>query len=224
MPRMPWPWRYATGILFPGKKAVSGMIYYLQGILREKLATSILLEVNGVGYRISIPLSTFNRLGETGCSQKVYVYLFMRENSWELYGFAGERERECFSLLNNVSGVGPRVALALLSNLSPEEIVDGVENEDTLVFTSIPGVGEKTAKRLLFELKNRLDTLFSLRGEGPIKSGFPQTPKSRMGNDALQALVSLGYKRQAARKALEELDRKSFDDLETLIREALKRI
>ncbi len=199
------------------------MIDYLEGFLKEKRPTSCLVEVNGVGYKVNIPLSTFEKLGEPGSKIKVLTSLYIRENLWEIYGFASLKEKELFNLLNSISGVGPRLSLAILSSLSLEDVVRMVDNEDVAAFMLIPGVGRKIAQRLIFELRERIKNLYALIEEkGRLKK--LEGPRPNLERDAVQALVSLGYKRVAAQKAVENFKNKSVDSLEFLIREALKKI
>jgi len=199
------------------------MIDYLEGILKEKRPTSCLIEINGIGYKVNIPLSTFEKIGKPGSTVKVITSLYIRENLWEIYGFATLKERELFNLLNSISGIGPRLALAILSSLSLEDVVRIVSDEDITGLTFIPGVGRKIAQRLIFELRERVKNIYSLVEE---KEGIkkPEEIKSTLRKDAVQALVSLGYKNIAAQRAVESLKHQSIDNLERLIREALKKI
>lgn len=199
------------------------MIDYLEGLLKEKRPTSCIIEVNGVGYKVNIPLSTFEKLGNPVSKVKVFTSLYIREDLWEIYGFATLKEKELFNLLKSISGIGPRLALAILSSLSLEDVVKIIENEDMASLISIPGIGRKIAQRLIFELRDRVENLYSLIGDKAIEKRS-EGQKSNLQKDAIQALVSLGYKRIAAQKAVESLSHQSIDNLEMLIREALKRI
>lgn len=198
------------------------MIDYLEGVIKEKRPTSCLIEINGIGYKINIPLSTFEKIGEPGSTVKVITSLYIREDLWEIYGFATLKERELFNLLNSISGIGPRLALVILSSLSLEDVVKIVDTEDIAGLTFIPGVGRKIAQRLIFELRERVKNLYSLIEEDKVKKTGES--KITLQKDAIQALVSLGYKRIAAQRAVESLRHQSIANLEKLIREALKKI
>ncbi len=199
------------------------MIDYLEGFLKEKLPTSCLIEVNGIGFRVNIPISTFEKLGRSGSQVKILTSLYIRENLWEIYGFAALKERELFNLFISISGVGPRLALAVLSSLSLEDVVRIVNSEDVSRLMFIPGVGRKIAQRLIFELRDRIKNLYSFIEDKASVKGR-ETSRFNLEKDAIQALVSLGYKRPAAQKAVESLKHQSIDNLELLIRETLKKI
>ena len=199
------------------------MINYLEGILKEKRPTSCTVDLNGIGYKINIPLSTFGSLGELGEKIKLFTSLYIRENVWDIYGFASQKEKDFFDLLNSISGIGPRLALAILSSLSLEDVIRIVKADDISGFTAIPGVGRKIAQRLIFELRERFKNLYLLVED---KSGLGKGKDltSNLERDAIQALVSLGYKRPAAQEAVRSLKGRSIDNLENLIRQALKKI
>ena len=199
------------------------MIDYLEGFLKEKLPTSCLIEINGIGFRANIPISTFEKLGHPGSQVKILTSLYIRENLWEIYGFATLKERGLFNLLISISGIGPRLALAVLSNLSLADVVRIVDNQDVSSLMFIPGVGKKIAQRLIFELRERIKSLYSfIEDETGIKGS--EISRADLEKDTVQALVSLGYKRPAAQKAVESLKHQSIDNLELLIRETLKKI
>lgn len=198
------------------------MIGYLNGKLVEKAPTHILLEVNGIGYEVNIPLSTYDKLGQIGSSIKVHTYFHVREDVQRLYGFVTEEERELFRLLISVSGVGPKVALAMLSGSSVEVLKSALANADIAMLTQIPGIGKKTAERVALELKEKIGAVPSLVA-GQDRSG--KSKEELLLNDALSALVSLGYRPTAAREAVQKaLSSILKDDLsvEELIREVLK--
>lgn len=198
------------------------MIGYLNGKLIEKSPTCLTIDVGGVGYEVHVPLSTFDKIGDVGSQVKVLTYLWVREDIQRLYGFASTEERDMFELLISVSGVGPKVALTILSGSSPDEVKSAVCSGDIAVLTNIPGVGKKTAERVALELKEKVGIIPSLvtREERLAKS-----KDQLMANDALLALVSLGYKPTAAKEAIRKvLSSGSKDDLtvEELIREVLR--
>lgn len=198
------------------------MIGYLNGKLVQKSPTHALLDINGVGYEINIPLSTYDKIGNVGSLVKVHTYLHVREDQQKLYGFATEEEREVFEMLISVSGVGPKVALTILSGSSVEELKSAVCGGEIEMLVAIPGIGKKTAERVALELKEKIRTIPSLA----VKTERIGKPKEQLlAGDALSALVSLGYKHSVAREAIRKaLSGISKDDLpvEELIREALK--
>ncbi len=197
------------------------MIAYLEGKLIEKNPTHLILEVNGVGYSINIPVSSYASVGEVGQTVKVLTYQYVREDELRLYGFASGQEKALFELLISVNGVGPRVALGILSSISVEDFQRSVLAEDLDILTHISGVGKKTAQRLVVELKEKL---------GKVDLGVERgvEVKERIGvpgdEEAVLALVSLGYNKLDARKAVQKVNSESKESLpvEELIKRALK--
>ncbi len=198
------------------------MIGYLTGKLIQKAPTRLLLDVSGVGYELNIPLSTYDKVGELGQIVKVHTYMHVRENVHQLFGFATEEERDIFELLISVSGVGPKMALTILSGTSVEDLKSTVASEDIEKLTNIRGIGKKTAMRVTLELREKVGAMPSLAARNH------RAPKSKaqiLANDALSALVSLGYKHSVAREAIRKiLSNGSKADLtvEELIREVLR--
>jgi Holliday junction DNA helicase RuvA len=160
------------------------MIASLTGILKSKSPTEVLVDVNGVGYAVSIPLSTFERLGTQNSHITLYTHLVVREDAMQLFGFATEEERSLFRLLISVNGIGPKIAQAVLSGLSVAELKQHVAGGNIAALTAIPNVGRKTAERLVLELRDKID----------------KVPTA----EALLALTSLGYQRTAAEKAIRQ--------------------
>jgi Holliday junction DNA helicase RuvA len=197
------------------------LIAYLEGRLIEKNPTHLILDVNGVGYSVNIPVSSYANIGEIGETVKILTYQHVREDELKLYGFSTKSEKELFELLISVNGVGPRVALGILSSISVEDFQRSVLEEDLDVLTHISGVGKKIAQRLIVELKEKL-TKVDLRLEKGEKV------KERIGvsleDEAILALVSLGYNKFDAKKAVEKVNRESEGGLpiEELIKGALK--
>ncbi len=197
------------------------MIAYLEGKLIEKSPTHLILEINGVGYSVNIPVSTYSSLGETGKMVKVLTYQHVREDELKLYGFSTKPEKELFELLISVNGVGPRMALSILSCISVQEFQRSVLQEDLDVLTAISGVGKKKAQRLIVELKEKL---------GKIDLGVKKDLEEKEAvcvpalDEAVLALVSLGYTKPDAKKALERVVENIDKALpvEELIKGALK--
>ncbi|MCH2242268.1 MAG: Holliday junction branch migration protein RuvA [Aquabacterium sp.] len=171
------------------------MIGRLSGLLAEKAPPQVLLDVNGVGYEVAVPMSTFYNLPETGARVTLLTHLVVREDAHLLYGFLTAAERASFRELIKISGIGPRIALALLSGLSAAELAQAIAAQDATRLIKVPGIGKKTAERLLLELKGKLAPDLGL----PVAAGTPAR------NDILQALVALGYSDKEAAAALKQL-------------------
>lgn len=180
------------------------MIGQLRGILLEKQPPQLLLGVNGVGYEVDAPMSTFYHLPEVGQEVILHTHLVVREDAQQLYGFYGLEERTLFRTLLKVNGVGPRLALTILSGIDPNEFVHCIMNQDTASLTRLPGVGKKTAERLIIEMRDKLSTWqSSLPADIPITQG---KQKNQVTQDAVSALIALGYKPQEASRAVSKID------------------
>ncbi len=197
------------------------MISILSGTLAHKSPTELVIDVNGVGYAVHIPLSTFERLEHASGAVKLFTYMHVREDAIQLYGFATEVEREFFRLLISVNGIGPKMAQGVLSGLSTDELREAILRGNVTLLTSVPGVGRKTAERIVIELRDKLGK------EEPASEEIPSTTKQmKVRAEAAVALMSLGYSRQAAEKALLQVLRENAGkelSTEELIRLALRR-
>ncbi|SDT86574.1 Holliday junction branch migration protein RuvA [Geopseudomonas guangdongensis] len=198
------------------------MIGRLRGTLAEKQPPHLLVDVGGVGYELEMPLSSLYRLPALGEAVTLHTHLVVREDAHLLYGFAEKRERELFRELIRLNGVGPKLALALMSALEVDELVRCVQNEDIKALTRVPGVGKKTAERLLVELKDRFkawDGLSSLPlpAQEPLRVATVSSAES----DAVSALVALGFKPAEASRAVALVLEDGLSS-EELIRRALK--
>jgi len=193
------------------------MIGFLRGQLLRKNPQEILLDVSGVGYRILVPVSTFCKLGEVGTGADLHIHTHVREDQLALYGFASTAEIELFEKLIGVSGVGPKVALGVLSGIETQDLVDALRSSDVARLTRVPGVGKKTAERLILELKDKL---------GALSSPAPEVSKaSPVRDDLLSALGNLGYSAAEAEKAAAETLRlHPAAPLGELLRESLRLI
>lgn len=195
------------------------MIGRLQGILLEKQPPSVLIDVQGVGYELEASMSTFYQLPECGGSIILHTHLVVREDAQLLYGFHSLAERQMFRNLIRISGVGPKLALTILSGMSADDFSRCIMEGDSKALTRLPGVGKKTAERLVIELKDRLekDDTVTLPGAPAVSIEKAANPV----NDAVSALISLGYKAQQASQMVRELDvdGKSTEDI---IRAALQ--
>ena len=174
------------------------MIARLQGRLLEKQPNRIVVDVNGVGYDVAVPLSTFYGLGEPGSDVALRIHTHVREDALALYGFASALEQELFERLIGVSGIGPKVALAVLSGIEPFDLIRAIEHADLARLTAIPGVGKKTSERIVLELKDRLPRAQVVT----MAAGHAGSEPAALRDDLLSALVNLGYHRPLAEKAV----------------------
>lgn len=185
------------------------MIALLRGRLADKHPQHIIVDVGGVGYDVQVPLSTFYNLGDPGSDVTLRVHTHVREDAIALFGFATPLELELFERLIAINGVGPKLALAVLSGIDAPELVRAVRLQDVARLTAIPGIGRKTAERIGLELKDRLPK--SLQ----VESTRPRSAEDELRDDVMSALLNLGYQRGAAEKALEKVaaDGGSFQDV-----------
>ena len=199
------------------------MIGRLRGILLEKQPPEILLDVSGVGYEIQLPMSSFYPLPEIGQEAIVYTHFVVREDAQLLYGFSDQNERSMFRLLIKVNGVGPKLALAILSGMSSLEFVQAINNEEVSSLVKLPGVGKKTAERLVVEMKDRIKNWSGASQlTAPDLLSEPQTIYSTSAKDeAISALVALGYKPLIAEKVIKQIYQPELS-CEDLIRLSLK--
>src|SRR5215208_855431 len=204
------------------------MIAHLSGTLLSKQATSVIVDVSGVGYEVTIPLSTFYDLEEPGSSVKLRIYTHVREDTLQLYGFKTARERELFMRLISVSGIGPRLGITLLSGMSADEMIASIRTNNLARLTLIPGVGRKTAERLVMELRDKVATLSSAELEeefGAKPEVSAQSNEDTVRADALSALVNLGYQRSPAEKAIDAALNEGGDiTVESVLRRSLKKL
>ena len=197
------------------------MIGRLQGLLAEKHAPELLIDVNGVGYEVLAPMTTFALLGTVGEPATLYTHLVVRDDAHVLYGFASTTERTMFRTLIKVTGVGPKMALAILSGMDANAFATCIHNEDIKSLTKLPGVGKKTAERLIMEMRDRLKEWHT---EAPLWQAVNQAEQMQtntMVAEAESALVSLGYKPQDAAKMLSKITQE-VSSSEELIRIALR--
>lgn len=196
------------------------MIGFLSGKILRKQPPWLLLDVSGVGYEIEAPMTTFYDLPELGEKVELHTHLVVREDAQLLYGFSRISQRELFRNLLKVNGVGPRVALAILSTMNAEEFQACVMAEDAVQLTRVPGIGRKTAERLLVEMRDKVDQLLDSTGASISTMGIPENAAADPATDAISALIALGYKPVDASKYIRKLD--SGLNSEELIRQALR--
>lgn len=200
------------------------MIGRLQGILLENRAPDLLVDVGGVGYDVQAPLSTAFKLPPVGETVVLHTHLAIREDAHLLFGFGTREERSLFRALIKTSGVGPKLALAILSGMEPEQFVRSVQQKDATVLVKIPGVGKKTAERLIVEMHDRLVDLGGAERLLAMPTAPQAAPRQASAEeDAESALIALGYKPQQASRAIAQVAESGMDS-EALIRAALKQM
>ncbi len=193
------------------------MIAQLRGKLADKRPNAIVVDVGGVGYEVLIPLSTFYALGELHQEVSLLVHTHVREDTLALYGFITAREKQLFELLLSASGVGPVLALKILSGMSVEELLPAIRAGDLIRLTTIPGVGRKTAERIVVELRDKMAAL-----ESPGRTLAAPAGRTQVEGDVISALVNLGYDQRMAEKAIEESRSNAANGFESLLRAALQ--
>ena len=196
------------------------MFARLSGKLIHKSTEGLIIDVGGVGYQVQVPLSTYYELGEEGSETSLRIHTVVREDSITLFGFLTEDEKTIFTRVIQVSGIGPRTGIGLLSGLSAAEFVDAVVRADVRRISGVPGIGKKTAERIILELKDKVKTLSISEDSGQAARGI-----SPLQEDVISALVNLGYQKNRVEKGVAEIVREHnperFDDL---LRKALRKL
>jgi Holliday junction DNA helicase RuvA len=198
------------------------MIALLTGKIAGKSPDSVTLDVNGVGYRVQIPFSTFFALPDDGATITLNIHTTVKEDAIHLYGFLTPEEKQFFQLLTTVSGVGPKLAKDILSNIQPDHLAAALCRGDTVRLSAIPGIGKKTAERLILELKDKVVKLGLARESGSISVRAAEENTVR--DDVASALINLGYKEAVVIKTLAELETDPAAQMETVLKLALKRL
>jgi Holliday junction DNA helicase RuvA len=186
------------------------MIGSLRGVVLTRRPDNVLIDVNGVGYQVNLPLNVLADLPGEGKEVFLHIYTHVREDALQLFGFTSEEEKRIFVVLLGISGIGPKMALNILSGLSYGEFLNAIDTEDVAMLCRIPGLGKKTAQRLILELREKL----------PSSPGI----KDRIFEDTLSALMNLGYKKNIAQEFLEKSYKQGFNDIEGLLKETLKQL
>jgi Holliday junction DNA helicase RuvA len=196
------------------------VIAYLHGRILEKQPNRIVVDVAGVGYDVSVPLSTFYGLGDAGSDIALRIHTHVREDALALYGFATKLEQDLFERLISISGIGPKLALAVLSGIEPPELIRAIEHGDLARLTAIPGVGKKTSERIVLEMKDRLPKV-----QTPAAVEEQGTRPSALRDDVLSALMNLGYHRPLAEKSVDAVIKSVPDgDFERTLKQALREL
>ena len=199
------------------------MIAFLRGRVLDKSPNRIIIDVNGVGYEVHVPLSTYYDIGDAGSDVSLHVHTHVREDALQLYGFLTPLEQLLFQRLIGISGIGPKLAVSVLSGIGSRELVTAVQQADLARLTRIPGVGKKTAERIVLELKDRLGDVPA----APDTAGARPSAGDRLRSDLVSALENLGYHRPLAEKAVDatrkpDIDATFEDALKSALRELMR--
>jgi Holliday junction DNA helicase RuvA len=195
------------------------MIALIRGQLIEKQPGAVIVETQGIGYRVFVSLSTFYDLPEANQGVRLHTYTHVREDVFQLFGFSTFLEKEIFQVLIGVAGIGPKLALNILSGIAPAELIASLQAEDVARLTTIPGVGRKTAERLIFDLKEKIGKI-AVREETPKED---KRKKDRLVEDVVSALVNLGYRKNQAEAVVEQVWRlRPEASLEEILKESLR--
>ena len=203
------------------------MIAHLSGTLLSKQANSVIVDVAGVGYEVTIPLSTFYDLEDAGTAVQLRIYTHVREDTLQLFGFKTARERELFLKIITVSGIGPKLGITLLSGMTADELIASIRTNNLARLTLIPGIGRKTAERLIMELREKVAELSSAQLEEELgaKPEGTEPTEDTVRSDALSALLNLGYQRSAAEKAIDAALAEGGElTVESILRRGLKKL
>jgi len=196
------------------------MIAHLKGLLLEKSADRLVVEINDIGYEVLIPFSTYYELGEVGDTVSLRIYTHVREDVLSLYGFLSRKEKKLFTQLIQVSGIGPKLGITILSGLPVDEFTQALMDQDVVKLYGIPGVGKKTAERLVLEMKDKVLDGFSELEDSPVSSGSGSVQA-----DVVSALVNLGYAKNTAERAVAKArEDGSIDSFEKLLKGSLRKV
>lgn len=200
------------------------MIAYIKGKVAEILEDSVILETGAMGYQVFMPMAGVDSILHTGEERKIYTYLHVREDLMQLFGFLTRDDLQTFKLLLGVNGIGPKAALGILSGLSADELRFAVLADDVKTISKAPGIGKKTAQKLILELKDKMDLqeAFQLKTEHVQSAGSDMTGLSEKRKEAVEALTALGYSGADALRAVKKVEPAGDMSVETLLKEALK--
>lgn len=197
------------------------MIAHLSGSLFSKTTQSVIIEAGGIGYEVYVPLSTFYALPEKDEKVSLHIHTHVREDALLLFGFSSKLEKDIFVMLTSVSGIGPKLSINILSGIEPQDLLKAIASGDAARLQAIPGVGKKTSERIVLELKERALRVLESEEISPVS--LPEIEDKQLVDDAVSALVNLGYPSKSAKPAIEKAQSAIEElTLESLIREALK--
>lgn len=185
------------------------MIASLKGKIISKNPEGVIIDVGGVGYHVNVPLGSLSNIPDKSSEAFLHTYTYVREDALQLYGFVTEEEKRIFTILIGISGIGPRIAMSVLSTIPPDKFHNAINSEDVTALCAVPGLGKKTAHRIILELREKLPSLIKDKTD-------------EVYDDTLSALINLGYKKNIAQDALEKAQKKSCANIESLLKEALR--
>jgi Holliday junction DNA helicase RuvA len=201
------------------------LIAHISGKLIQKQPNSVIVDVGGVGYELTVPLSTFYDLGDPGAEVSLRAYTYVREDSLQLFGFRTEREKRLFLLMIGVTGIGPKLAITALSGMSAEELIHAIRTENLAKLVGVPGIGKRTAERMLVELKDKVAQLASPEMEAQLKAGAVIGVGEAMRDDLISALINLGYQKAAADKAVSAtMNENPNANFEAVLKQSLRKL
>jgi holliday junction DNA helicase RuvA len=201
------------------------LIAHITGKLIQKQPNSVIVDVGGVGYELTVPLSTFYDLGDPGAEVSLRAYTYVREDALQLFGFRTEREKRLFLLMIGVSGIGPKLAITALSGMSAEELIHAIRSSNLAKLVGVPGIGKKTAERMLVELKDKVAQLASPEMEEQLRAGAVISVGEAMRDDLISALINLGYQKASAEKAVSAVLKEDSDtNFEVALKQSLRRL
>jgi holliday junction DNA helicase RuvA len=195
------------------------VIAQISGTVAHKVPGEVIVDVGGVGYQVFIPLNVFYRLPEIGSSVTLYIHTHLREDALQLFGFHEPTEKQVFLFLNSVAGIGPKLAVNILSGIPADQLAEAIREGDQLRLVSVPGVGKKLAERMIVELRDKFATFQAQVTETPVAGNG-----SQLMQDAVSALVNLGYRKAEVEKSVRDTIHAGKNSLEEVIKEALRRI
>jgi len=201
------------------------LIAQLTGTLTQKQPSAVIIDVRGVGYEVIIPVSTFYELGEVGSDVSLKIYTHVREDAIQLFGFRSLGEKDLFTKLTSVSGVGPKLAITMLSGMPASELIRAIGAGDLARLTTIPGVGRKTAERVVVELRDKLAAAVAEAATGDVDAGTPGPNLSAVRDDTISALIALGYPKPLAERAVAAALKEEGDaTIEAVLKRSLKHL
>lgn len=200
------------------------MIRFIKGILEETTDNTIILENNGIGFEVFVPENVMAQMPQTGSEIKIHTYFHVREEAMQLFGFLTKSDLRMFELLITVNGIGPKGALGILSVFSADELRMSIFAGDAKTISKAPGIGKKTAEKLILELKDKISFEDSIQSYANLSSGTDKNEQAIARTDAIEALVALGYSQTESVKVVQSIALESGMDSETILKEALKKM
>ena len=200
------------------------MIAHLKGIVEQIDKNFLILDVAGIGYHVNVPTATLSRLPSVGSELTLFTVQVVREDSLSLYGFLTNQEKSLFSLLLRVSGVGPKAAMSIISSFPIDKLVAAITSGDTNLISSVPGIGKKTAQKLVIELKEKVAKAYAVKPADMVIGVTVDSEETTLVSDAISAMIALGYTPREARQVILQVDLETANSVETIIKQALQNL